>query len=116
MFGARVLGLEDLRAKNLPFGECTALAVGVTLPPWNGCCAGLLPTKSERARRVLAHERLYGGDRDFPYTAIHEPARDGERPGDGLESYLGPCADVGLSRMECGERFTALRMEPKDVT
>jgi phosphosulfolactate synthase len=32
-----------------------------------------------------------------------------------LPAYLDLCADIGVSRIECGEGFTDLRMEPNDV-
>src|SRR5215470_8636730 len=32
-----------------------------------------------------------------------------------LEAYLDLCADVGVNRIECGEGFTTLSGEPRDI-
>ncbi len=66
---------------------------------------------NERAtRRKIAAARAYG----VPTVTGGGPFEVAVQQGQ-LEAYLDLCADLGVTRIECGEGFTDLPMTPKSV-
>lgn len=114
----QLIGVSDLPPLTTPFDPgYDACTVESHLDQSAHLMAGL---KISMACWIIADEKATRRKVEAA-RAHHVPACTGGGPFEiavaqgQLEAYLDLCADIGVSRIECGEGFTELRCKPREI-